>query len=139
MTSPVKSSSLARPRPTTRGRRYPAPMSAPQRPTFGKMNPNLAASLAMRKSQARAMTAPAPTAMPLTAATTGLRTFRIDAMSAPVMRVKSSRPCMSRENSSPMMSSTSPPEQNARPSPVRTIARISGCRSVSSRTSRSSR
>ena len=48
-------------------------MSAPQRPTCGKMKPNFAAVLAMRKSQASAMTAPAPTAMPLTAATTGRR------------------------------------------------------------------
>ncbi len=48
-------------------------MSAPHSPTLGKMKPKRALLLAMRMSQAAAMTAPAPTAMPLTAATTGRR------------------------------------------------------------------
>ena len=55
------------------GRRNEAPMSAPERPTLGKMKPKRALSAAMRRSQAAAMTAPAPTAMPLTAAMTGRR------------------------------------------------------------------
>ena len=56
-------------------------MSAPHRPTLGKTKPNLADSLAMRKSEASAITAPAPTATPLTAATTGLRRRRMFPMS----------------------------------------------------------
>jgi hypothetical protein len=51
---------------------------------------------AMRRSQAAAMTAPAPTATPLTAAITGRRQVRMLWMSRPVVRVNSSNPCMSR-------------------------------------------
>ena len=51
-----------------RGSRYVAPMSAPHRPTFGKMKPNFAFAAAIRRSHAHAITAPAPTAMPLIAA-----------------------------------------------------------------------
>ena len=66
-------------------------MSAPQRPDLREDEAELApSSLAMRKSQASAMTAPAPTAVPLTAAMTGRRSSRMFAMSAPVTRVKAS-------------------------------------------------
>ena len=67
----------------------------------------------MRISQASAMTAPAPTATPWTAAITGLLTRRMFRMRAPVTRVNSSKPFMSRLNNSPIISSTSPPEQKA--------------------------
>lgn len=61
------------------------------------MNPIFADSAKMRRSQAAAITAPAPTATPFTAAMTGRRSSRIDWMSAPVMRVKSRSARMSRE------------------------------------------
>jgi hypothetical protein len=44
MRSPKKKQLAARPRPTMRGSRYEAPMSAPERPTFGKMKPKRAPS-----------------------------------------------------------------------------------------------
>ena len=89
------------------------------------MNPIFAVSLAMRKSLAATITAPAPTASPLTAQTTGFRSLRMFAMSSPVIRVNATSPCMSRAKSSPMMAATSPPEQTALPSPVNTTTRIS--------------
>ena len=104
-------------------------MSAPQRPTFGKTNPKRVSSLAMRTSHARAMTAPAPTAAPFTAAITGRRSARMDRMRSPVMRVNSNNPGMSRSKSFAMMSWRSPPEQKALPAPVITTARTSGWRS----------
>ena len=56
-----------------RGSRYVAPMSAPHSPTCGKMKPNCASAAAIRRSHAHAITAPAPTATPLIAATIGRR------------------------------------------------------------------
>ena len=67
----------------------------------------------MRRSQAEAITAPAPATVPLSAAITGRRQRRMARIRSQVMRVNSSRPRESRPNSAPMMSSTSPPEQNA--------------------------
>jgi hypothetical protein len=52
-------------------------MSAPHSPTFGKTKPKRASSDTMRTSHASAITAPAPTATPLTAAITGRRTARM--------------------------------------------------------------
>ncbi len=85
------------------------------------------------------MTAPAPTATPLTAATTGRGTVQIVWMSRPVMRVNSTRPAMSRENSSAMMSCWSPPEQKPGPRPVRSTARASRTSPSASKVSASSR
>ena len=66
-------------------------MSAPHSPTAGKMKPN--ARLGGGDAQSRdahAITAPAPTATPLTAATIGRRQRRIAAISRPVARVNAS-------------------------------------------------
>ena len=79
-------------------------MSAPARPTLVKRKAIFAFSLATRRSDARAMTAPAPAAVPLSAATTGLRSARMFLIRSHVMRVNSTRPGMSREKSSLMMS-----------------------------------
>ena len=64
------------------------------------MKPKRASRRAMRRSHAAAITAPAPTATPLTAAMTGRRTSRMLWISAPVTRVNSSSPCVSRAKSS---------------------------------------
>ena len=65
-------------------------MSAPARPTFVKRNANVAERATTRRSAASAITAPAPAAVPLTAATIGCGQSRIAWMTAPVMRVNSS-------------------------------------------------
>ncbi len=85
------------------------------------------------------MTAPAPAAVPLRAATMGLRRARMFLMRSQVIRVKSTSPGMSRWNSSPMMLFTSPPEQKPRPSPVMTTLATSGSRSSAKKRSVSSR
>ena len=98
-------------------------MSAPAKPTFVKRNAKLAERATIRRSAASAITAPAPAAMPFTAAMIGSGHSRIPWTTAPVIRVNSSSPSASRERSGPMMSFTSPPEQNARPAPVTMTAR----------------
>ena len=97
-------------------------MSAPASPTFTNRKAIFAFSDITRKSQASAITAPAPAAMPLMAATTGLRSWRMAPMSAPVMRVNAMRSAGVISNSGPMMSCTLPPEQKPRPAPVMTTA-----------------
>jgi hypothetical protein len=67
--------------------------------------------------------APAPAAMPSTAATIGCGQARIAFTSSPVMEVKRIRPLVSRSSSGPMISCTSPPEQKLPPEPVTTKAR----------------
>ena len=67
-------------------------MSAPERPTLVKRKAIFAFSEAIRRSQALAMTAPAPATRPFKAPTTGRRQRRMARTSAPVTRVKSSRP-----------------------------------------------
>ena len=101
-------------------------MSAPVRPTREKRKAILALSAAIRMSLAAAITAPAPATVPLSAATTGRRHWRMERMRSPVRRVNSSSPAASLENSAPMMSSTSPPVQKARPVPVMMTARTPG-------------
>ena len=59
-------------------------MSAPVRPTFVKRNANFAESAITRRSLASAITAPAPAAVPLTAAITGLSRRRRFSMTSPV-------------------------------------------------------
>ena len=63
--------SIARPYPINRGRVHDAPESADSA-TLAKAIRNLALSEAIRRSQANARDAPAPAAVPLTAAITGL-------------------------------------------------------------------
>src|ERR1051325_5401820 len=70
--SPSISHSVARPWPTMRGRRWIAPMSAPARPTLTKRNAKRALVETTRKSLASASMAPAPAAMPFTAAMIGI-------------------------------------------------------------------
>jgi len=65
------SSSAARAAPASRWSVQEAPESAP-RPTLAKAMSRLARRAATRKSQASASDAPAPAALPLTAAITGL-------------------------------------------------------------------
>ena len=113
-------------------------MSAPARPTREKRKAILALSAAIRMSLAAAITAPAPATVPLSAATTGRRHWRMERMRSPVRRVNSSRPAASLENSAPMMSSTSPPLQKARPVPVMMTARTPGSVSSARKASRSS-
>ena len=67
---PSMSSSLAFASPTSRGSVHDDPESA-ESPTAEKAIVNLAESAATRKSHAKAKAAPAPAAVPLTAATTG--------------------------------------------------------------------
>ena len=62
-------------------------MSAPESPTRTKRNAILARSAAMRKSQADAMTAPAPATVPLSAATTGRGQRRMARIRSQVSRV----------------------------------------------------
>lgn len=71
MISPVITSSVAFVRPTIRGRRN-IPPSAGTQPRLIQTSPKRPRSEAIRKSQATAISQPAPTAAPLTAATTGL-------------------------------------------------------------------
>ena len=130
--------SVAGPKPTRRGKSHDAPMSAPESPTRTNRNAIFADSAAIRKSQAAAITAPAPATVPFRAATIGRRQRRMLRMTSHVMRVNSRSPRASREKSAPMMSSTSPPEQNPRPAPVKTIARTPGSESSARNVSRSS-
>src|SRR5579875_3361197 len=111
-----------------------SPISAPVRPTFVKRKAKRAFSEAMRRSEASAMTAPAPAVMPLRAAMIGLSSRRIFCTTAPVMRVNSRCSFTSRLSSSPMIWCTSPPEQKLSPAPVSTIARtVSSLRSAANR------
>src|SRR5919204_288786 len=87
MRSPSMSSSVARPRPTMRGRRYAEPMSAPERPTRVNKNAKEAERARMRMSEASARTAPAPAATPLMAAITGTGHSRRRWVTIPVMRI----------------------------------------------------
>ena len=61
-------------------------MSPPDRPTLVNKKANLAAGVHTRKSAASAITAPAPAAMPCTAAMTGTGQSRISRMTSPVIR-----------------------------------------------------
>ena len=80
MTSPFISSSVALPNPTSRGRKYVAPMSAPVSPTRTNTKPKRARSDAMRMSLARAVQHPPPAATPFTLAMTGMGNSRIARM-----------------------------------------------------------
>ncbi len=121
--SPSISSRVACPMPTSRGSRYAAPMSAPDSPTRVNRNANRASGVHTRKSAASASTAPAPAAIPCTAATIGTGHSRIARITSPVIRVNASSSLGSMASVAPMISLTSPPEQNARPDPRSTTTR----------------
>src|SRR6185436_19419185 len=78
--SPVRIMSVALPNPTMRGRKYADPASG-TRPTRVHAARNDADDDATRTSHATAIPRPAPATTPFTAATTGLRILRSDAMS----------------------------------------------------------
>ena len=116
--SPVKSQSLARPNPTSLGRKYITPLVT-NRALLTSGNPKNAFSEAIRMSQAKANSAPIPTARPLMAAITTLgirvscfvmfaknRTSRRSLSLADAASDKKARSFRSR------------PAENARPSPV---------------------
>ncbi len=100
-------------------------MSAPDSPTRVNRKANDAVSAMIRKSQASAMTAPAPAATPFNDAITGSGDSRRALTTLPVIRVNSSRLAVSISWSGPMISCTSPPEENPRPSPLITSTRAS--------------
>ena len=100
-------------------------MSAPESPTLTKRNAIFAVSAATRKSEARAMAAPAPATVPLREATIGRGRARMARMRSQVRVVNSRSDFASRPSSAPMISRTSPPVQNARPVPVSTTTRTS--------------
>ena len=74
--SPLNTMSIARPQPTSRGRKY-ADAASGTSPTFDQAARNVADSLTTRTSHETASPKPAPAAIPFTAATTGLRISRI--------------------------------------------------------------
>src|SRR5919108_1166301 len=113
-------------------------MSAPASPTRTNRKASRADLASTRRSAARAITAPAPAATPLTPATIGGGHSRIRGTTEPVIRVNSSSSFEPISWSAPMMSSTSPPEQNPRPVPVITTARTSSRWGSSARRSRRS-
>ena len=113
-------------------------MSPPDRPTLVNRKANRAAGVHTRKSAASAITAPAPAAIPCTAAIIGTGQSRISRMTSPLIRVKASSSSGAMASVAPMISLTSPPEQNARPFPRMTSTRVSPrCGSSASRSRRS--
>jgi len=80
-------------------------------------------TVAVTEKAAVVRTAPAPAAVPFTAAITGFRSARMLRITSHVIRVNSRRPSDLRLKSSPMIAFTSPPEQKPLPAPVITSAR----------------
>ena len=113
-------------------------MSPPDSPTLVNRNANLARVVHTRKSEASAITEPAPAAIPWMPATIGTGHSRIARITSPVMRVKPIRSFGSILISSPMISLTSPPPQNPLPSPrITSTFASSRCGSSWSRSRRS--
>ena len=100
-------------------------MSPPDSPTLVNRNAKRPDSVTTRKSDARAITAPAPAAMPWIALMIGIGHSRMARIASPVIFVNRIRSRGSIVMSSPMISLTSPPAQNALPSPRMTSARTS--------------
>ena len=92
-------------------------MSPPESPTFVNRNAKRPDRATTRKSDASAMTEPAPAAMPWMPPMIGSGHSRIALMTSPVIFVKPIRSWASIVTSSPMISLTSPPPQNPLPSP----------------------
>ena len=114
-------------------------MSAPESPTLVKRKANLARSDTILKSLANANMAPAPAAMPLTAAITGFLRFRMFLTTLQVIRVKRLSSSAFMSISLPMISCTLPPEQKPLPVPVMitTLTESSCAKSWKSRSSSS--
>ena len=105
-----------------RGSIAQAPMSHPARPTRVNRNAVLASGVPIRRSDAIAMIAPAPTHMPSMAAITGLPQPRIALTRSPVMRVNRSSSFMFILVKGPIISCTSPPELKLPPFDANTTA-----------------
>jgi len=121
---------MAREAPISLGRSRPTPWLAKM--AFSeRMSPSSTSWRATRKSQARAVTQPAPWQRPLSAATIGLgvdSSVRTSSWWGPRVVVSSSRsrsfgPSSPASSMPPTMSS---PEQKARPAPVMTTTRTAG-------------
>ena len=97
-------------------------MSQPARPTRVKRKAHFASGVAIRRSEAMAMIAPAPTQTPSAAVMIGLPQFSMDLTRSPVIRVKASSSFMVMRVSGPMMSCTSPPEEKLPPFEAKTTA-----------------
>src|SRR6185437_381794 len=112
----------------------PGGVPEPDQPRQQVGGAHVAAGVHTRKSAASAMTAPAPAAMPCTAAMMGTGQSRISLITSPLIRVKASSSSGDMASVAPMISLTSPPEQNARPFPRMTSTRVSPrCGSSASR------
>src|SRR5580693_4007220 len=96
-------------------------MSAPDSPTLVNRNANRAAGVQTRKSAASAMTAPAPAAMPCTAAMIGTEHSRMPRMTSPVIRVKASNWSGDMDRVAPMISLTAPHDQDPHVAPLREL------------------
>src|SRR5687768_8295748 len=115
--SPVSTSQAARPEPMRRGRSAASTTEGMPRRTSGiaKRVP----SAAMRRSQAAAISRPAPITAPCSRATTGTARARSAAHTRWIFSTKAPAVCAVRRSSS----FTSAPPQNARPWPPRTTTR----------------
>ncbi|WRL65068.1 hypothetical protein U6N30_05060 [Blastococcus brunescens] len=146
-TRPVATHSIAWLMPTTRGRNHDDAASGTM-PTRPKTNPKRADSAAMRMSIGRVSVAPMPTAGPLIAAITGLRSAANGSDATPP--ASRGRPPMSwlsgpggrtRVRRSPKVPGQPPrsaPAQNARPDPVTTTTRTASSASAAAATAASS-
>ncbi|CAB4751588.1 unannotated protein [freshwater metagenome] len=120
-TRPVNTHSVACEIPTSRGKKYEEHASGTM-PRFANTNPNLAVSLAKRKSIGRVMVTPTPTAGPLITPMTGFRLSKIRRETKPPP--SRGTPCLVC-TSLPPFAKVSPPDdksapaQNARPAPVK--------------------
>ena len=121
MRRPVKISSLALPRPTSRGSRWvpPAPGMMASRVS---VSPMVAVSAAIRISQASASSVPPPRAIPLTAAMTGLLSCSMAVNRLRIVKINS----LTFMGLKVARSLRSAPAQNAfSPAPVMITTRIS--------------
>ena len=146
-TRPVATHSIAWLMPTTRGRNQDDAASGTI-PTRPKTKPNRADSAAMRMSMGRVRVAPMPTAGPLTAAITGLRSAANGSDATPPasrgtppmssLRGPGGRSRVRRSANVPGPPPRSAPAQKARPAPVTTTTRTASSASAAAATAASS-
>ena len=123
MTLPVRISSSALPRPTTRDSRCVPPLPGIMpRETSG--NPSFASSTATRMSQASASSQPPPRAKPLMAAITGLLSRAISSVSP--TSILACRAATTPTFSWAASLRSRPAEKDRSPAPVTIITRTSG-------------
>src|SRR5581483_7263637 len=134
MISPPRYSSLARMSPRCLTMREQPPLAG-MRPILASGKPILALSDRRRKSAARAISTPSPTATPLTAAITGLSRFsRLGTTSGFLWSWKKSGASPASRNLPSWNFFTSAPAENARPEPVRISTRMASFWRTSSMT-----